>query len=108
MFPEFLFHKPKRKRGAVDRGIYFFKQKRQGACMVFMAMREHYSPNLLFIFNDIRKIRYDKINTKHVFFRKHQAGIYDNYVIFIFDNSHVEAYFLNTAERYDRENFFHC
>jgi len=71
--------------------------------MVFMSVCQQDSPHLVPVFQYICEIRNNKVDTQHVLFRKHEAGINNDNIVIVFHDGHVEADLLNTAEGYYRE-----
>ena len=66
--------------------------------MVFMPMGNDYPFYLFSVFDDIGKIRDNKIDTKHIFLREHEACIHHDDIIGIFKYGGVEADLLNSTE----------
>ena len=76
-------------------------RKGTGAYVVFMAVSYDEGGHFVSFFEKIAEIGNDYVDTQHLFFGKHQAGV-DNYDgILIFEDHHVEAYFAQTAEGND-------
>ena len=105
VFPEFLFHEPKREAGAVDRDLYLAQKKGEGADMVFVPVGQHYAPDAFLVLEKIGKIRDDDIHAEHFRIGKHESGVYDDHVAAVFQDGHIQADLADTAERDDREGF---
>jgi hypothetical protein len=65
----------------IDWHVNLFKQERHGADVILMAVGQHDRNYFIAIFVDKRKIRYDYVNTRLVFFGKAHSGVdYDGLV----------------------------
>ena len=85
---------------AVYRRAELLQRKRQRAYMVLMPVGQKYPPELFGVFLDIRHIRYNKVDARHIIVRKNQAAVYNYHVLAVFKHSHVLAYFAYAAKGY--------
>ena len=70
--------------------------------MVFMSMRQEHTAYLILVFDKIRHISNDQIDTVHFIVRKAETAVNDYYIVAVLENSKV---FRNLAESSQRKHF---
>lgn len=88
-FFEFAFDEAAGEACGVDRGVHFAKQVGKGPDVVFVSVGDEDGFDLVFVFDEVGKVRDDDVDPEHVFFREGHACIdYDNFVA-VTEYSHV-------------------
>jgi hypothetical protein len=102
-FFELLSNEADGQGGAVDWDHKFGKEIGKCPDMIFMTVGEDNRFDFIETVSKPGYVRNNQINTKHGWLWKHEATIYDDYVIPMLVNHHVEANFAKTPERDDSE-----
>ena len=105
VLPEFFLDQGKGEGCSVYRDGQFADKEGNGAYVVFMAVRYDKAGHLVSFFEKIAEIGNDYVDTQHLFFGKHQAGVDNHNGILIFEDHHVEAYFAKTTEWDDLQSW---
>lgn len=88
-FFEFAFDEAAGETCGVDRGVHFAKQVGKGPDVVFVSVGDEDGFDLVFVFDEVGKVRDDDVDPEHVFFWECHACIdYDNFVA-VTEYSHV-------------------
>ena len=103
MLVEFVFNIRERKLRSPDRNVQLRKHPRQGADVVFVAMREHDCAHAMPIFGEIGNIGYDDIDAQQFGFGEHHAGVHDDHVIAPAHGHAVHSELAEAAERHQME-----
>ena len=67
--------------------------------MVFVAVRKDYRPEAVSVFEHVRNIGDNQVDSEHVVFGEHESRVNHNHFVAVADNCHVLADFAQTAER---------
>src|SRR5262249_460077 len=86
------------KRRAVDRDIHFRQQERDGADVVFVAVRQDQPADMLAILLQIGKIRGYDVNPKEFGLREHHPGVDHDNILAEANRHGMHAEFAQTAE----------
>ena len=99
MLFEFQLDKPQRHFGGINGNlaIQVFQQIRQAARMVFVAMRDENTTELMRILQDIRVIRQNKIDSRMIVIGEHQARIIDDHILTALKNGHIATNYIQTT-----------
>ena len=100
LFPCFAFKQAGGKRSHVDRRLHLFEKLGQSTHYIVMAVCDKHTLDALFIFHKILKVRCDHFNAE-LFIRGRIAHTAFNHkdIVIIFNNEHVFAVFVESAER---------
>lgn len=74
--------------------------------MIQVSMSDQNSSDIFLVFYEIANIRDDIIHSMHLNRSKFQTCIYDNNIILVLDQSHVDTDFLKSSERNDSDRDF--
>ena len=88
-FFEFTFDEAAGEACGVDWGVHFAKQVGKGPDVIFVSVGDEDGFDLVFVFDEVGKVRDDDVDPEHVFFWECHACIdYDNFVA-VTEYSHV-------------------
>ena len=73
----------------------------QKACMVIVGMGQEDAPQLVLIFLQIGDVGDDHVHAQQIFVGEGHAGVNDDHILAVFQNSHVLADLVETAQRDD-------
>ena len=76
-----------------------------GTNMVLVSVGDKHSTKLLFVLNQIGKIRDDQVNTVHIFVREPHAAVYDDHISAVFQNGDILTNLIQTAQGYNFQFF---
>ncbi len=96
---ELCFDKAQCEAGAVDRDVKLFKEVRQCAGMVLVPVRDEYAPQLLPVLKEVGEVGYHYVHTQHRIVREHYPAVDEYHVVAVLENSGVEAYLPDPAQR---------
>src|SRR5690606_30055102 len=88
----------------VDRHVQVLEDIRQASDVVLVSVSYQNSPYFVSIFQQIRNIRDDDIDTEHFFLGEFQTGVDDHDVVAVLHDIHVLADLAQSAQREDRQN----
>lgn len=69
--------------------------------VVQVSMSDQNSSDILFVLDQIRNVRDDIIHTMHLYRSKLDTRIYDDDIVLVFDDGHIDTNLLKTSERND-------
>ena len=98
---EFVFHIGERELRSPDGDFEFGKHPGQGADMVLVAVREDDAANALAIFEQVRDVGHDDVDTQEFGFGEHEPGVDDDDVISPAEGHAVHTELAKAAERND-------
>ncbi len=81
MFVELVFDVGQRELGAPDGNIQFAENPRQGADVVFVAVRKDNAAHMLAIFEQVRNVGDDDVDAQQLGFGEHKPRVYHDDVI---------------------------
>ena len=99
VFVELIFDVSQRELGRPNRNIQFAENPRQGADVIFVAVREHDAAHMLAIFEQVRNVGDDDIDAQQLGFREHQAGVDHDDVVAEADGHAVHTELAHPAQR---------
>ncbi len=88
-----------RKGGAVDGDVDFGEEEGNGTDVVFVAVSEKESADVLAVLNEVGEIGGDEIDAEEFGFGKHHSGIDYDDVVAVAHRHHIHAKLADTAER---------
>jgi hypothetical protein len=88
-----------RKGGAVDRNVDLGKEVRDGADVVFVAVREDDRPDVLLQFLEVRQVGHDQVDAEQLGVGEHHPAVDDQDVVGVPDGRHVHAELAQSAQR---------
>ena len=92
---------PRSQARGVDGAVELLHGVGNAADMVFMSMRQEHTAYLILVFDKIRHISNDQIDTVHFIVRKAETAVNNDDVLTIFQHGHIFADLIQTAERDD-------
>src|SRR5436305_7660003 len=108
MFFEFDIGKALRQTGRIDRReIEHWQNIRQTADMVFVAVRNEDTANVLLLVAQIARIGNNKIDAEHLLVGEHHSGIDNDDVVTILYDHHILSDLPQTSY-WDQSNIFCC
>ena len=94
-----------RQRRAVNGHVDLCQDIRQGADVIFVAVREHDALDAVTVLQEIGDVRDDEVDAEHVLRREHQSCVDDEDVVAEAKNRHVLADFPESAQGDDLQLF---
>jgi len=88
------------------RKIEFRKNMLERSDVIQVSVCDEYPSDILFLFGEIIDVRYHIIYTMHFWGSKFDTCVYDDDIIFVFQNSTVDTYLFHTSQRDDPERNF--
>ena len=79
--------------------------------MIFMAVGKQVAADMVPLSHQVSDIGNHKVHAQHIFFWKNAAAVHHDNIVFVFENIHVFADLVHSAEGYDPQPadfFFLC
>ncbi len=99
VFLKLVVNKTERKRRAVNRQVDFFKQVRQRAYVVLVAVRKDYAAYLVGVALNKREVRYNEVHAEHIAVGESHAAVNDYHVAFALKERKVLSDFVKAAQK---------
>ena len=94
------YHALRQQAGVEGHVVQLRQQVGQGADVVFVAVGDDDAAHLVLVLHHVAHVRDDQVDTQHVLFGEHQAGVDDEDVITVLQRHHVLADLAQPAEGY--------
>ena len=91
--------------GAMDGAIHLLHTVGNGADMIFVAVGNEHTPQLLLVGHQIGKVGDHQIHAIHILLREAHAAVHHDHVLAVFQDGDVLADFIQTAQG-DNSQFF--
>ena len=95
--------KRQRQRGAVDRYRDVPQEERKPARVILVRVREDDRLDAVCVFAQIREVRQDEIDARHVGIGKHDPAVDDQYATVDLEAEAIPAYLAEAAEEHDSD-----
>ncbi len=101
VFLQLIVDQADRQPRGIYRQIDLLEQIRQAADVILMPMCDHNAPDVLFVLNQIGKIRDHKIHAEHIAVREHDAAIHQDHFALTFIQRDIFAHLAKAAQGHD-------